>query len=265
MGSGQEVLGRLEHKVAKSRDGLKIHYAALGEGRPLILVHGLGESFLTWKPQLSFFPQHGFRVLAVDLRGHGDSEIPSKRITMEDFAADVESVLRAENLERACMIGYSMGGLVLLELYRMNPSLFERLVLEAVAPEYPPAMTELLENMSMHEIAQQVAEFAVSPVASAELKKDIYSIISRTDKRVYIQSAEAATEKSYRSIIMSIRVPTLFVSGELDYISPPEVVEEMSQLVEGSRKLILKGVGHMPHRELPEEYNRVVLEFLRGA
>ncbi|MEM0459985.1 MAG: alpha/beta hydrolase [Thermofilum sp.] len=260
-----EILRRVEHRFAKSADGVKIHYAALGQGKPLVLVHGLGESYLTWKPQLQFFPEQGFRVLAVDLRGHGDSEIPSKRITMEDFAGDVESVLRAEGLEKALMIGYSMGGLVLLELYEQSPNLFEKLVLEAVAPEYPPAMTELLENMSMHEIAAQVAEFAVSPTASAELKKDIYAIISKTDKRVYIQSAEAATQRSYYGILTMLQVPTLIISGELDYISPPEVAEEISRIVKGSRKIVFPKVGHMPHRENPEEYNKAVLEFLKGA
>lgn len=260
-----EIWKKVEHKFAKSEDGVKIHYAAFGQGKPLVLVHGLGESFLTWKPQLEFFPEQGFRVLAVDLRGHGDSEIPPKRITMEDFASDVESVLKAEGLEKALMVGYSMGGLVLLELYERNPSLFEKLVLEAVAPEYPPAMTELLENMSMHEIAAQVAEFAVSPTASADLKKDIYNIISKTDKRVYIQSAEAATERSYYGILAMLQVPTLFISGELDYISPPEVAEELSRIVKGSKKIVFSKVGHMPHRENPQEYNKAVLEFLRGA
>lgn len=263
MKSGVDVWSYVEHKYTKSKDGLKIHYIAVGEGEPLVFVHGLGESYLTWKPQISFFPLEGFRVVALDLRGHGDSEIPRKKITMEDFAGDVESVLDAEGFTEANMVGYSMGGLVLLELYRLSPRRFKKLVLEAVAPEYPPAMTELLENMSMHEIAQQVAEFAVSPVAPQELKKEIYEIISRTDKRAYIQSAEAATEKSYRSILSSIQVPTLLISGELDYISPPEVLEEMSKLVKSSTKVLLKGVSHMPHRERPEIYNSHLLSFLR--
>ncbi|AGT36269.1 hypothetical protein N186_09670 [Thermofilum adornatum] len=254
----------LEHRYAKSKDGIKIHYVAEGNGTPIIFVHGLGESHLTWKPQLEFFPARGYRVLALDLRGHGESQIPPKRISMEDFARDVESVLEAEKIEKALMVGYSMGGLVLLELYRLYLQRFEKIVLEAIAPEYPPAMTEVLENMSMHEIASQVAEFAVSPYASTELKREIYEIISRTDKRVYIQSAEAATEKSYRDIIRSLRNPVLFISGELDYISPPEVVEEMHAMVPTSKAHIMKGVGHMPHRERPEEYNQLLLEFFRG-
>jgi len=255
----------VEHKQARSRDGVRIHYVVAGSGRPLVFVHGLGESYETWKPQIEFFPKHGFRVIALDLRGHGDSEIPRGRVTMEGFAADVEGVLDAESLEKAAMVGYSMGALVLLTLYKSAPHRFERLVLEATAPEYPPAMTELLENRWMHEIAPQVAEFAVSPTAPQELKKDIYRIISRTDKRVYIQSAEAATERSYRDIMASVEVPTLLISGELDYISPPEVVEEMSRLIRNSQKVVLRGVGHMPHRENPDEYNSTVLKFLTGV
>uniref|UniRef100_A0A7C4FFS1 Alpha/beta hydrolase n=1 Tax=Thermofilum pendens TaxID=2269 RepID=A0A7C4FFS1_THEPE len=259
MGSG------LEHRQARSRDGVRVHYVVSGNGIPLVFVHGLGESYETWKPQIEFFPKHGFKVIALDLRGHGDSEIPREMVTMEGFAMDVEAVLDAERVGKAAMVGYSMGALVLLMLYKHTPQRFEKLVLEATAPEYPPAMTELLENMSMHEIALQVAEFAVSPTAPQELKRDIYRIISRTDKRVYIQSAETATERSYRDIMASLEVPTLLISGELDYISPPEVVEEMSQLIRNSQKVVLKGVGHMPHRENPDEYNSIVLKFLRGV
>lgn len=255
----------MEHKQVKSKDGVRIHYVVSGNGIPVVFVHGLGESYETWKPQIEFFPKHGFEVIALDLRGHGDSEIPRERVTMEGFATDVETVLDAEGVSRAAMVGYSMGALVLLTLYKRAPQRFEKLVLEATAPEYPPAMTELLENMSMHEIALQVAEFAVSPTAPQELKRDIYRIISRTDKRVYIQSAETATERSYRDIMASLEVPTLLISGELDYISPPEVVEEMSQLIRDSQKVVLRGVGHMPHRESPDEYNRILLEFLKGV
>lgn len=260
-----EFLKGLEHRYAVSKDGVKIHYILAGKGKPVIFVHGLGESFLTWKPQISFLPAQGFRVIALDLRGHGDSQIPPKRIKMEDFAMDVESVINAEKIEKAAMVGYSMGALVLLELYSLRKEVFEKLVLEATAPEYPPAMTEVLENMSMHEIARQVADFAVSPVASEELKREIYEIISRTDKSVYIQSAEAATQKSYRSILQSLSVPTLIISGELDYISPPEVAEEMSRIIPNARKYVFQGVGHMPHREKPGEYNKILLEFLSGA
>ncbi|MGB9786325.1 MAG: alpha/beta fold hydrolase [Infirmifilum uzonense] len=263
--SSKTPLEKVEHKYTTSKDGVKLHYVVAGEGRPIFFVHGLGESFLTWRPQITFFKDKGFRVIALDLRGHGESQVPSKRVTMEGFALDVQSVLEAEGIEKAYMVGYSMGALVLLEFYKVSQTFFDKLVLEATAPEYPPAMTEILENMSMHEIAQQVAEFAVSPVASQELKREIYEIVSRTDKRVYIQSAETATEKSYRSIIQSLKVPTLFISGELDYISPPEVVEEMSRLVSNSRKVVMRGVGHMPHREKPDEYNSILLEFLTGG
>lgn len=244
-------------------DGVKIYYVSSGEGEDvLFFVHGLGESHETWKPQLEFFPSIGFKVLAIDLRGHGKSSLPKKRIEMKDFASDVYKVIENEDLDKVNFIGYSMGALVLFELYKLHSELFNTLVLEATVPQYPPAQTAQLINMSMHEIARQVADFAVSPLASDELKEDIYRIISKTDKEVYIESAEAACASNYTSLLSEISIPTLILSGELDYISPPEAAYEMNRLICNSEVYIFEKTGHMPHRERPEEYNKVVYEFL---
>lgn len=247
-----------------SYDGTKIFYYVGGKGEPLVFVHGLGESCRTWEKQIGFFESSGFRVIAPDLRGHGSSEIPKKKIEMRDFAADVSAVLREESVGKADFVGYSMGGLVLLELYSLEPHYFRSLTLESSVPQYPPAQTAALENMGMDEIARQVADFALSPFASDEDKEAVYSIVSKTDKRVYIESAEAACEKSYWDVLPKIEVPVLIITGELDYISPPEAAEEMAKRIPKASVSVLKRIGHMPHREAPELFNEKLLKFLKG-
>jgi len=249
-------------------DGVKIFYAKHGDGDETILfVHGLGESHETWKEQIAFFPNKGYKVIAIDLRGHGNSEIPKKKIEIEDFAKDVLSVITSEGLSKVHFCGYSMGALVLFELYEKHSKYFKSFVIEAAVPQYPPAQTYLLENMNMDEIARQVADFAVSPEAPDELKDDVYRIISKTDKEVYIESAEAACSKNYRDLLPKIMVPTLIISGEIDYISPPEAAQDMKQLIPYSKVVIFEKTGHMPHRENPIKFNETLLAFfesLRG-
>jgi len=249
---------------AVTQDGVDIYYIVRGMGEPILFIHGLGESHETWSKQITFFEKSGFKVVAIDLRGHGQSSIPKKKIEMKDFAEDIFSVLRKENIEKINVVGYSMGGLVALEAYTASPSFFKALVLESTSPQYPPAQTVALENMSMDEIARQVAEFALSPLASEEEKIEVYRILSKTDKRVYIESAEAACSKSYWEELPKINVKTLIVSGELDYVCPPEVAEEMAKRIPNSKFIIFKKVGHMPHREAAEDFNRALEAFLRG-
>jgi len=248
---------------ATSYDGVKIFYIAEGSGDEVIIfVHGLGESHETWKEQIPFFKNLNFKVIALDLRGHGLSEIPKKKIEMEDFAEDVLAVLRNEGVEKANFVGYSMGALVVLETYKKNPSLFKKLVLEAFVPQYPPAQTEVLINMSMDEIASQVAEYAVWREAPKELKEDIYRIISRTNKEVYIESAEAATSKAYDSVLYDIEQPTMLIYGQYDFICPPEIGEQVKEKIRNCKFVVFENIGHMPHRENSEKFNTIVKEFL---
>jgi len=246
---------------AKSYDETKIFYVAQGDGEKVIIfVHGLGESHETWVEQIKYFSSK-YKVIALDLRGHGRSEIPKKRITMEDFAEDVLAVLKTENVDKAHFVGYSMGALVVLETYKKAKEKFKTLTLEAFLPAYPPAQTEVLMNMSMDEIARQVAEFAVAPTAPKELKDDIYRIISQTDKEMYIESAEAATSKTYDPVLLEIEHPTLLIYGEFDFIAPPEAGKGVSSRIKNS-KLVVFNTGHMPHREDVERFNKELEQFI---
>ena len=248
----------------ESFDGTKINYIKEGEGPETILfVHGLGESYETWKEQIEYFKNKGYKILALDLRGHGKSDIPSKKIEMEDFAKDVLSVLKSEGVSKAHLVGYSMGALVVLETFKLDKSVADKLVLEAFVPQYPPAQTEVLINMSMDEIAGQVSEYVVWRTAPQELKEDIKRIIANTDKEVYIQSAEAATSKSYDPILGEIENPTLLVYGQFDFICPPEIGEKVRDKMKNAKMVVLEQVGHMPHREKAEEFNKNVEEFLK--
>ncbi|MGQ4891323.1 MAG: alpha/beta fold hydrolase [Candidatus Njordarchaeia archaeon] len=246
-----------------SDDGTKIFYTVEGDGQNvLFFVHGLGETHETWVDQIDYFKNKGFKVIALDLRGHGKSDIPKKKITMEDFAKDVLSVLKDTGISKANLVGYSMGALVVLEVLNLDKSVGDKIVLEAFVPQYPPAQTEVLINMSMDEIASQVAEYVVWRTAPQELKGDIKRIISETNKEVYIQSAEAATSKNYEPILTEIENQTLLVYGQFDFICPPEIGEKVKDRMKNAEMIVLDNVGHMPHREKPEEYNSALEKFL---
>jgi pimeloyl-ACP methyl ester carboxylesterase len=240
---------------------VKPNFVTKGEGDTILFVHGLGESLESWSKQVDFFGSQGFRAVALDLRGHGHSQT-NEKIEMEGFSDDVFEVLNALSVERAHLCGLSMGALVVMDAYRRNAKSFLSMTLVSTLPQYPPAQTQALENMSMAEIGDQVASAAVGPSASVELKKNIARVVASTDKKSYIQSAETACAQDYTSMLGSIRVPTLLVAGDLDYITPPEAAMFMQKRIANSQLSVIRGVGHLPNRENPNEFNGIMLEFL---
>jgi pimeloyl-ACP methyl ester carboxylesterase len=242
---------------------VKLNFVSTGEGTAIVFVHGLGESLESWSDQVGHFGAEGFRGVALDLRGHGHSEAGEGRIEMHGFADDVFDVLRSLSIEKAHFCGLSMGALVVLEAYKRNPGAFLSMTLVSSLPQYPPAQTQALESMSMQQLGELVAKAAVGPAASTELKKSISRVVGSTSKTVYIQSAEAACAQDYTPMLPSIKVPVLLVAGELDYITPPEAAKFMQKRIANSRLVIVRRAGHLPNREAPKEFNRLMDEFLK--
>jgi 3-oxoadipate enol-lactonase len=238
------------------------NFVTKGEGDTIIFVHGLGESSESWSKQVDYFGSHGFRAVALDLRGHGRSQT-SEKIEMSGFNDDVFEVLRQLSSVKAHFCGLSMGALVVLDAYTRQPGAFLSMTLVSTLPQYPPAQTQALENMSMAEVAEQVASAAVGPSAPVDLKKSIAKVIASTSKKSYIESAETACVQDYTPMLSTIKVPVLLISGDLDYITPPEAAMFMQKRIVNSQLAVIRGVGHLPNRENPSEFNRLMHEFLK--
>jgi pimeloyl-ACP methyl ester carboxylesterase len=241
----------------------RLNFASKGEGQAIIFVHGLGESLESWVEQIEHFGAEGYKAIALDLRGHGSSEAGEARIEMEGFASDLFEVMRQLSVERAHFCGLSMGGLVVLEAYKNKPEAFLSMILVSTLPQYPPAQTQALEKMSMKDLGEQLANFAVGPTASTELKKEVAKVISSTNKTAYVQSAETACAQDYTPLLPSIKVPVLIISGELDYVAPPEAAKFMQKRIPDSKVMVVRQARHLPNREYPKEFDRLLDEFLK--
>ncbi|MDG7001632.1 MAG: alpha/beta fold hydrolase [Nitrososphaerota archaeon] len=241
------------------------NFVSKGDGdETLLFVHGLGENLESWSDQVDYFSKQKYRAVALDLRGHGRSEAGSGRIEMEGFAEDVFEVLHSLGAEEATLCGLSMGALVVLEAYKRRPEIFESMILVSAIPQYPPSQTNLIEKLSMREVGEQVSGFAVALTASKDLKQKIANMVAATDKRSYIESAEAACAQDYTDVLRQVSVPTLLIVGELDYITPPEAAKFMQKRIPNCQMKIMKGVGHLPNREHPQEFNTIVEQFLKA-
>jgi pimeloyl-ACP methyl ester carboxylesterase len=235
-----------------------------GQGSPaIVFIHGLGEYLESWKNQTQYFSKN-FKTIALDLRGHGKSSVPKKKIEISDFASDVKGLLDHLGVKKANLCGLSMGGLVVLEFYKRNPEYCSTLILVASRHQFPPAQTGALEGMSMEIIGEEVATFALAANAPDPLKQEVAKMVAATNKNAYLQSAEATSLLDYTDVLSSVKVSTLIIVGDMDIVTPVSSAETIQNLVPESVLKIMKGVGHLPNRERPDEFNATVEQFLKN-
>jgi pimeloyl-ACP methyl ester carboxylesterase len=245
-------------------DGTKINYVAEGKGtETIVFVHGLGENLNSWRQQLNYFSKD-FKVVAIDLRGHGRSGAGKKKVEIADFANDVIGLLNHLGIKKAHFCGLSLGGLVVFEAYRKDPTHFSCMILVGTRHKFPPAQTSALEGMSMTIIGEEVATFALAANAPESLRREVAKMTADTNKESYIQSAQASSMLDYTDILSKIKVPTLIIVGDKDIVAPVNAAEKMKESISESTLRVMPGVGHLPNRENPEAFNAIVKEFLES-
>ncbi len=250
-------------------DGLKLRYFECCEGEPLILIHGLGDCIEGWTFQYDEFSKH-FRVITLDLRGFGMSDVPES-ISVEDFARDVKNLMDHLGIEKANLLGLSMGGVVCMEFYRQYPDRVKSLILANTLhklPEAGRAMFEqrlkLLESSpDMTQIAEFIAEMSIHQ-DRPELKELVKTIIRKNNKEFYTKVTAEIGKANYEELLPKIEVPTLVITAEFDITTPPALGREIASLIPNAEIKEVSNAAHLAKIENPEEFNLYVVEFLKG-
>lgn len=249
-------------------DGLKLRYFECGEGEPLILIHGLGESIEGWTFQYDEFSKH-FRVIALDLRGFGMSDVPES-IAVEDFARDVKNLMDYLGLDKANLLGLSMGGVVCLEFYRKYPEMVKSLILantlhklpEEAKPMFEQRLKLLESSPDMSQIAEFIAEMSIHQDRK-DLKDMVRTIIRKNNKEFYTMVTAEIGRVNYESLLPQIKVPTLVIVAEYDITTPPALGREIARLIPSSKIVEVRNSAHLAKLENPEEFNLYIIEFLK--
>lgn len=250
-------------------NGLQMYYEDQGEGPVLVFIHGLGENSASWEHQIKFFSRT-FRVVAMDLRGHGRSDDGKTFITMKSFADDVIALLSQLHINKAHFIGHSMGGLINQQIAVDYPERMLTMTLSDAAGFYPPpfATTGLeerlkrLETLSMDEVAAAIANVACRPEAPEDIKESIRKMFAANRREPYRQSTISTLQADYRQFHAQMLVPALILVGEFDQTTPLEYAQYLNKALLGSKLQILPDAAHMTKLENPEAYNKALAEFL---
>jgi pimeloyl-ACP methyl ester carboxylesterase len=266
-------------------DGAKVNYVEIGEGPPLVFIHGLSGCWQNWLENLPHFSR-GHRVIALDLCGFGASEMPSWAISIEGYGRFLDAFLSEAGVERAVLVGNSMGGFIGAETAISHPSRVEKLVLVDAAGgpglrswnQEPPGrrlvrLARLAQPIGAAMMARREAIVRRPGLRRVMLYKVVrhpdrlrpelcYEVASGAGKPGFLDALNSIAEYDYGHRVPSISCPTLIIWGADDEIVPVRDAHEYERMIPGARKLIFEDTGHLPMLERPARFNRVLEEFL---
>lgn len=251
-------------------NGFRMHYQVEGPSHapPLLLSNSLGTNLEMWQPQLQ--PWGGKRrVLRYDTRGHGRSETPAPRYSIEAMARDALALLDLLNIKRADFCGLSMGGMIALWIATHCPDRVNKLILANTgatigSPEIWNSRIQAVSNSGMEAVASHVPSRWFTQrfrdrhervVSSAE------AMLRKTDRRGYAYCCEAIRDTDLSGLLKQIAVSTLIISGDHDPVIPPEQSKAFARAIPGSKHVRLHA-AHLSNIEQAEKFSEEVLEFL---
>lgn len=253
-------------------DGNKIRYIKTGSSKKnLVLIHGLGASAERWEPILPYFRKY-YNVIVPDLIGFGYSDKPNIDYTTDFFAKFVASFVQTLGLDRTSIMGSSLGGQIAIEYTAANQQSVDRLILVSPAG----AMKQSTPALDAYVMAalypdQSSAKNAFVTMTGNNKYVD-QSIIDGFVQRMRLPNAKFAFMSTLLALknapeittrLEKILVPTLVVWGELDPVIPIKYAEKFIKEIRDCRFYQMENCGHTPYAEDPENFAKLVLDFLK--
>ena len=242
------------------------------DGPAVVLSNSLGSTHRMWDGQLADLEQR-FRVIRYDTRGHGDSPVPLGPYGIDDLADDLVALLDRLEVERAHIVGLSLGGMTAMKVAARNPGRVDRLVLLCTGARLAPASgwTDRAATVRTHgavAVAEAVVErwfTAEHRAAHPDVRKWHERMVAATPAEGYAGCCEAIAALDLRDELSSIIAPTLAIAGADDPATPPAMLQEIASGVKDGRLLIVSHAAHLANAEQPDIITRAVIEHLEQS
>ena len=249
----------------------------------LVFLHGIGGGKKGFKPTVDYFASLGFRALAWDMPGYGDSPLTAE-LSFESLADSLTQMLDKANIHKAVLVGHSMGGMVALQAWTHCPEKIEGMVIAASSPAFgqqngdfqqqfvAQRLVPLNAGKTMAQVADRLVPSMVAPDAlpdGAALKDYpaglalAHSCMSAVPPDTYRAALQALVKFEQRAALPSIAVPTLCLAGEHDKTAPPEVLRRMAQKIPNAQYECIPGVGHLMGFEQEAPFHQAILKFIQ--
>jgi 3-oxoadipate enol-lactonase len=253
-------------------EGVRLAYSVEGAGEPVLMIQGLGYGRRGWGPMPGMLAQR-FRVVTLDNRGFGESDVPPGPYTTAQLSEDALGVLDAAEIDSAHVVGISLGGMVAQELVLARPQRVRRLVLCSTTPggatsfpmpEQTVALMRRPPGLDPQEALRLFVVNALSPEAPAELVQEIvaYRAANPPDPAGWWAQAGAGAAHDASTRLGEITAPTLIVHGTADNVVDVRNARLLADAIQDARLELFEGVGHLLPWERPVEFCTLVEEFL---
>jgi pimeloyl-ACP methyl ester carboxylesterase len=254
-------------------NGLEIAYERVGEGRPLVFVHGAAQDSRIWQPQLAGLADE-LTVVAWDEPGAGRSSDLPEGFGLAEIAECLAALIEALELGPAHIAGLSWGGTVVLELYHRHPGLVATLIMIDTYAGWKGSLPadEVRERVAgTHQMLAAPPEdfdptlpglFASGPPGN--FVPLLAAIATDVRRATLSHQLTIMAEADQRDLLPRIAVPTLLIWGELDARSPLSVARQFEEAIPDTELVVIGGAGHVSNLERPEPVNEAVREFCRA-
>jgi pimeloyl-ACP methyl ester carboxylesterase len=267
-------------RVLDSHDGGTIYTISRGEGPVVVFCHGVTLSSRVWAKQFESFPAAGFRAVAFDSRGHGESRAGATGHSLDNLADDLRTVLEALDLRDALLVGHSMGGMAAQAFVIRHPDVVDERVCGLVllstsarnfvsdARRVRGAVSKVINLgpdvgtfMRQRNLGLLLARIGFGDDPNPSNVEATREMLAACDKQTTREAASALLELDLTEDLPNVRLPTLVVVGSADALTPPRDSRRIAELVPGSRLVEYEGAGHMLMYERTDELDALVMAF----
>ncbi|MFL2105444.1 alpha/beta fold hydrolase [Desemzia sp. FAM 23991] len=265
-------------KTIKGKNDVSIAVEDAGTGQPIIFLHGWPLNQQMFEYQYNYFLAKGYRIIGIDLRGFGDSDLAIEDYGYDTLAEDVKAVVDELEIKDSILVGFSMGGAIASRyMSRYDGHGVKKLVLIGAAaplftqrPDYPYGMKkeevdELIVQAQTDrpKMIQDFGKKLFHKHASTPYKNWIASLAWQASSYGTILSAIALRDEDLRADLPKISAPTLICHGEKDEVCPYEFAEEMAKLIPQNVVVAFEKSGHGIFHDETEKLNETMLRFIQ--
>ena len=249
-----------------------LHYRVDGpEDAPtVVFANSLGTDFRLWDDVLALLPQ-GLRYVRYDKRGHGLSSCPQGPYSMGALVRDAERLLDHLNVRDCVFVGLSIGGLIAQGLAVKRLDQVRAIVLSNTAAKIGTAQMwqdriDAIKADGVEPMADGIIDrWFAKPFVASGAALPWRNMLARTPAEGYAGCCAAIAGTDFYTPTSGLTLPTLGIAGTEDGSTPPDLVRETVDLIKGSRFELIRGVGHLPCVEKPEQYAALLTQFLKDV
>lgn len=251
---------------------VRLHYRIDGpaDGAPVVFANSLGTDMRLWDPILPLLPE-GLRILRFDKPGHGLSSCPPAPYTMGSLVRHTEALMDLHGFKDALFVGLSIGGMIAQGLAVKRLDLMRAMVLSNTAAKIGTKdmwadRIDAVEKGGIESLADAVIERWFSRAFCAGPQVELWrNMLAQQSDTGYAGCSAAISGTDFFTPTSGLRLPTLGIAGDEDGSTPPDMVRETVNLIPGSQFHLIRGTGHLPCVEKPEEFARVLTDFMRAT